>query len=366
MRRFETGRWLVEAFVFLVVVLGLLSCAATEPAQSATVVEPISIKVVVVTMFERGEDTGDSPGEFQFWAERFSFSEVLPFDQGYRPLRYDPRGVLGMVTGVGTARSAASIMALGMDPRFDLSEAYWLVAGIAGIDPEDATVGSAVWARYVVDGDLAHQIDIREAPSSWPTGYIPLRKATPFELPLQEDLEGAVYELNESLRDWAYDLTVGIELPDSPELQDVRSRYPEHPAALEPPRVLRGDNMAAMTFWHGALLNQWANDWTRYFTEERGEFVTSAMEDTGTLQALAFLENAARARTDRVMVLRSGSNFTVQPDGTTAAESLAGEKKGSYSAYLPSLEALWLVGQPVVEELIGGWDTYRSATPGSE
>ena len=58
---------------------------------------------------------------------------VLPFPQGYRDLRYNPaKGVLGIVTGVGTARAAASIMALGMDPRFDFSRAYWLVAGIAG------------------------------------------------------------------------------------------------------------------------------------------------------------------------------------------------------------------------------------------
>ncbi len=27
----------------------------------------MEIKVVVVTMFERGEDTGDAPGEFQLW-----------------------------------------------------------------------------------------------------------------------------------------------------------------------------------------------------------------------------------------------------------------------------------------------------------
>ena len=28
-------------------------------------------------------------------------------------------------------------MALGLDPRFDLSKAYWVVAGIAGIDTEE-------------------------------------------------------------------------------------------------------------------------------------------------------------------------------------------------------------------------------------
>ncbi|MGC4075145.1 MAG: hypothetical protein QM760_22115 [Nibricoccus sp.] len=29
-----------------------------------------------------------------------------------------------------------------LDPRFDFSKAYWLVAGIAGVDPADASLGS--------------------------------------------------------------------------------------------------------------------------------------------------------------------------------------------------------------------------------
>jgi len=39
--------------------------------------KPIPVKVVVVTMFERGEDTGDQPGEFQFWVEREHLDRVL-------------------------------------------------------------------------------------------------------------------------------------------------------------------------------------------------------------------------------------------------------------------------------------------------
>ena len=62
-----------------------------------------------------------------------------------------------MVTGIGTARSAAAIMALGMDPRFDLTNAYWVVTGIAGFDPADASIGSAAWAEYLIDGDLSHE-----------------------------------------------------------------------------------------------------------------------------------------------------------------------------------------------------------------
>jgi len=36
----------------------LSSCAPAE--------RPIPVKVVVVAMFERGADTGDEPGEFQY------------------------------------------------------------------------------------------------------------------------------------------------------------------------------------------------------------------------------------------------------------------------------------------------------------
>ena len=79
-------------------------------------------------------DTGDDPGEFQYWVEREKLDRVFRFPEGNRDLRMNRDGVLGVVTGVGTAKAAATIMALGLDPRFDLRKAYWLVAGIAGID----------------------------------------------------------------------------------------------------------------------------------------------------------------------------------------------------------------------------------------
>src|ERR1700748_2938006 len=93
------------------------------------------------------------------------------------------QGVMGILTGVGTARAAASIMALGLDPRFDLTKAYWLLVGIAGGDPQDASLGSAAWAEWVVDGDLAYEIDAREIPPQWSTGYVPLGKQVPYEQP---------------------------------------------------------------------------------------------------------------------------------------------------------------------------------------
>src|SRR5580693_3982622 len=166
-----------------------IACAVAEE-------KPIPVKVVVVTMFERGADTGDEPGEFQYWVERNHLDRVFPLPQAYHDLRMNRDGVLGMVTGMGTARAAASVMAVGLDPRFDLRHAYWLVAGIAGVDPADATLGSAVWANWVIDGDLAHEIDPREAPADWTTGYVPLRRSRPYEEPRVDTGSGEVYHLN--------------------------------------------------------------------------------------------------------------------------------------------------------------------------
>jgi purine nucleoside permease len=136
----------VEALLRCLIMAMILAFAAASPAAAAA---PLPIRVVVVTMFEGGGDTGDTPGEFQDWVERLPLDEKLDFPQGYRGLRLNrEKGVLGLVTGVGTARAAASIMALGMDSRFDLSHAYWLVAGIAGADPADMSLGSAAWAEW--------------------------------------------------------------------------------------------------------------------------------------------------------------------------------------------------------------------------
>jgi len=60
--------------------------------------ERIPVRVVVVTTFEIGNDTGDTPGEFQNWVEQLPLPDVVPFPQGYHPLRYNPeKHVLGIV-----------------------------------------------------------------------------------------------------------------------------------------------------------------------------------------------------------------------------------------------------------------------------
>ena len=39
-----------------------------------------------------------------------------------------------------------------------------MIAGIGGGDPADVSLGSAVWANHVIDGDIGYEIDAREIP----------------------------------------------------------------------------------------------------------------------------------------------------------------------------------------------------------
>lgn len=351
--------------------LATLLLSAGLLASSAVLAEevpvPLPVKVVIVSMFEVGADSGDTPGELQLWKQRLGLDTVYPMPAAHHDVLADPEaGVIATVTGQGTARAAASIMALGSDPRFDLSEAYWLIAGISGVDPAVTTVGSAVWTDWVIDGDLAYRIDAREIPADWSTGTIPYGRDTPFEPPPPAE-QARVWQLNPQLLEWAYALTRDTKLQDTEAMQALRSRYrhQDHEPARGQPEVLVGANVSATSYWHGALLNRWARRWVDYWTQGRARFATSAMEDSGTLQSLEYLDRAGRADAERVLILRTGSNFTTQPSDLSAAQNLARDEEG-YSAYIPSLEAAFAVGNRVVSALLEDWSRYRHTLPSAK
>jgi purine nucleoside permease len=257
-------------------------------------------------------------------------------------------------------------MGLGLDPRFDLSHAYWIVAAVAGVDPKKASVASVAWAKFIVDGDLAYQIDAREIPAGWSTGYVPFERNSPYEPPSQAFFSSGVqqvYKLNASLADFAFRLTAKVALPDNANLQRVRAGYRHYPNALKAPFVLEGDDLATDTFWHGDLLNAWAENWITYWTAGQGSFVMGEFEDTGVAQALQFLSQVHRADPNRLLVLRGGSNYTVQPKGQSPAQFLKGENFSGLSSLQEALSDLYQVGRIVVVELSHNWATYENQTP---
>lgn len=205
-------------------------------ASSATVAHgqspKIPIRVVVVTTFEVGNDTGDRPGELQNWAGKFPLPDSLPLtDTYFGHLRYNPDlQVLAVVTGQGPQRTAATITALGQDPRFDLSHAYFVLAGIAGVDPNAGTVGSAFWASYVVDGSIGHEIDAREIPPDWPNGFTPVHHDHPNFQPVPDPntmFGDNLFKLNPSL------VAMGLR-------EDERRQTPRQCRAASDTRAIHG------------------------------------------------------------------------------------------------------------------------------
>ena len=126
-----------------------------------------------------------------------------------------------------------------------------------------------------------------------------------------------------------------------------------------------GAEASGQTFWHGKLLNDHVERWVAYWTDGAEPFVMTGMEDTGVAGALAMLGRVHRADPARLMVLRTGSNYSVQPPGTGAAESLSAEATG-LSALQPSLDAAFLVGDKIVDEIANHWNRYRDRVPGTQ
>ena len=302
----------------------------------------IRITAVIVAAFE--PSGGPVPGELTYWRERERMTQEFPFAFGLGSLWLSEDGVLGVVTGVGAVRAASAITALGLDARFDLTRAYWLVTGVCGCDPARGSLGSVVLPEYVVDGDFAHEIDAREIPPEWADGFVPIGKSTPYEEPRADRFDGGdgiVHRLK--LAEWAYEAVREIELLDTPGMAERRVQF----GVQAGPSVLRGDELASTTFWHGRLMSERARRWVAYQTEGRGEYAITAMEDSGILHALTLL-----GFMDRVVIVRGVSNFDRQREGISAAESLAETKVVGYSAYLPALENAWRVGSTLVRELV--------------
>jgi len=340
----------------------LLSLCALSliPLTGFAAEAPIPVKVVVVTMFEEGAITGDEPGEFQLWIERDHLDKQFDFPLGEYPLRMNDDGVLAICTGMGISNAASSIMALGTDPRFDLSHAYWVGAGIAGADPQDVSLGTAMWARAVVDGDLAYEIDAREIPKSWPYGLMPLGAKKPNDIEHSWTVDTVTYKLNQGLVHWAYALTKDHPVADSEGIRDFRKQFAGDPNAVKPPFVTMGETLSSSTYWHGEKLNHWANDWVQLQAGKDMNFMNSEMEDSGTLTALRRLSRAGKTDLDRVLVLRTASNYTMPPPGKTVAWSATAPYPEDG---LPAKEAAYQVGNIVVQALVKDWKTTEKTIP---
>jgi purine nucleoside permease len=329
--------------------------AVVAGAQVPTAAHPWHIHAVIIATFQTGVDSGDMPGELQHWVHGEHLDEALVFPAGFHPLRTNrDHTVLAMLSGTTIPNATASMMALGLDPRFDLTRAYIFITGIAGVDPQVASMGSAAWAHFVI-GDVVREIDPRDAPASWPYGLFPVTATGPNPPPLGPPAANSswfdtnLYPLNAKLADWAFAQTKDTKLPDEPAVAAFRAKYTETPAARRPPFVLIGDSFASDYFWHGRRLTNFARDWVKYWTRGQGTFTMTEMEDSGFMVAIGRLQGHVDAQ--RVLVLRTASNYCEPPPGLSATDSLQAPRVGGLMAF----EDTYLVGSVALHKLLATW-----------
>jgi purine nucleoside permease len=344
----------LSLFLFIGIGIGM------SPALRAQ--KPWPIRAVIVSTFEVGADTGDIPGEFQFWVEREHLDEVVDFPGGVHPLRTNKdHTVLGMVSGTTLVNATASMMALGLDPRFDLTHAYFLINGIAGGDPQVVSLGSAAWADYVI-GDVVREIDPREAPKDWPYGKFPTGSWAPNPPALKPTtwFGSNMYALNPKLTAWAFAQTKKLKLGDDEKADQFRAAYTGFPNAQKPPFVTIGTSFASDYYWHGEIMTQFARDWVKLQTGGKGTFAMTEMEDAGFMNAIMRLNEMHRVDANRVMVLRAASNYSEQHAGETALESI----ETPYSGMRIALESAYLCGSTVLHSILAHWDVTYARIPG--
>ncbi|WP_083811986.1 purine-nucleoside phosphorylase [Terriglobus saanensis] len=299
-----------------------------------------------------------TPNEFKLWGAREHLPETLDVPGVPLPVHTNAEHtVLGMISGDTLINASASMMAIGLDPHFDLTHAYIIINGIAGVDPEDASIGSAAWANFVV-GDVMSEIDIREAPTDWPYGLFPAGSARPNSTIVRPGFN--TFALNPKLVAWAFEQTRSLKLPDDSATEAFRAAYTGHPNAQRPPFVLLGDDFASDHYWYGTNLTSFANDFVKLNTGGKGNFVMTEMEDSGIVNALARLDHIHRVDINRVLVLRTASNYSMQAPGTTAIDSFTSPYPGGAKL---AYESAWLCGSTVLHAILSHWDRAFEGNP---
>lgn len=254
-----------------------------------------------------------------------------------------------MTTTMGYANAASSAMAVGFSDQLDLKETYILIAGIAGVDPENGTLGSAAWADQVVDGGLFHRIDRRDAPEDWSSQIVELGAKAPGEKP--EWTAGTeIFTLNPDLVAFAFDTTKDVDLADGEEAATYRANYTQTAAKAEP-QVMVCASVSADTYWHGVTTAKEVSDHVNLLTDGSADYCMSQMEDNATLTALSRAAHAGRLDMDRIAVLRTASNFDRAYEGQDTAASLSATSGG----FGPATENAYRVGHAFALAVISDW-----------
>jgi len=260
-----------------------------------------------------------------------------------------------LTTGESEINAATTISSLVASPYFNFSQTYFMIAGIAGVNPEVATLGSVTFAKYAVQVALQYEFDAREMPENFTTGYVPLGATAPGQYPTS--IYGTeVFEVNEALRDLAIAFANTAGLNDSDAAVSYRAKYAaveSFAAGATGPSVVACDVATSDVYYSGTLLSEAFANTTQLYTNGSGIYCTTAQEDNASLEA--FLRAAVSGRIDfsRIIVMRTASDFDRPFPGEAATFNLFWADQGGFG---PAIQNIYRAGIKVVEGIVEGWE----------
>ncbi|KAM0426595.1 hypothetical protein ACHAPT_008289 [Fusarium lateritium] len=315
----------------------------------------ISPKVFIIAMFYEESRNWLSPSS----AIQFPRKVRVPgLARGYEDIHVtEDDQVALLVVGTALINAALSISALTSSPLFSLSKTYFVLTGIAGVNPKRATIGSVAVAKFAVQVDTQLEFDAREVPSAWGSGYVPMGAHSPGGFP--QILHGSeVFELNGELRDYALSVARTATLEDTPEAAKNRALWVGLPddifhAATQEPGIVEGDVLSSNTFWHGHRLSEAMEKVAKVYTSGQAEYTMTAQEDNALLAGLLNASLQGKADFSRIILLRSASNFDRGHEDKLHELPFVMDKGGLG----PSTRNLYLAALKVVQGILGGWST---------
>ncbi|KAL2059987.1 hypothetical protein VTL71DRAFT_9809 [Oculimacula yallundae] len=331
----------------------------TEGRVRADARELITPKILIITMFSQEAINwlaDDSAIHFD------RVIRVPGLSHGYEDVRYSTeKGVCLMTTGMALVNAALSVSALTSSPLFDLRSTYFILSGVAGVNPKVSTIGSVALAKFAVQVDIQLEFDAREIPRSWSTGYLPIGAPSHGSFP--SSFTGSeVFELNDNLRQLALSFAKTAELVDSDAAVGNRALYAGseggifNAAAFQKPSIVEGDVTASNMFFHGRHLAEGFENLVKLYTSNQATYCMTAMEDTGILAALLRAALQQRVQFSRVILMRAGSNFDRSPGQNDIVELPFTIDHGGFR---PACRNLYLAGMEIVNGILDGWTTFE-------
>jgi purine nucleoside permease len=212
-------------------------------------------------------------------------------------------------------------------------------------------------ATLIIRTDEFSQFDI---PTNFTSGYIPLGAYSPQEYP--RSIYGTeVMEFNKNLQHWAATQARKASLKDSAAARAYRANYASNPAyaaGAAPPAVYECDVATSDQYYSGTTLSVAMGNFTKLMTNGTGVYCTTAQEDNATGEAL--LRAAVHKLVDfnRVIVMRTASDFDRPRPGEAATTNLWWAKQGAFE---PSVANIYNAGIEVVKGILSGWDSTFAA-----